>query len=57
MKLLCNKQKADGTKVTAEELAVGSANLIKYYYTNSWNGVLPETYVGDGSASTIILGN
>ncbi len=49
--------KADGTKVTAEELAVGSANLIKYYYTNSWNGVLPETYVGDGSASTIILGN
>ena len=48
--------KADGTKVTAEELAVGSANLIKYYYTNSWNGVLPETYVGDDSASTIILG-
>ena len=48
--------KADGTMVTAEELAVGSANLIKYYYTNAWNGVLPETYVGDDSASTIILG-
>ena len=48
--------KADGTKVTAEELAVGSANLIKYYYTNTWNGVLPDTYVGDDSASTIILG-
>ena len=48
--------KPDGTKVTAEELAVGSANLIKYYYTTAWNGILPETYVGDDSASTIILG-
>ncbi len=49
--------KADGTRVTDEELKVGSANLIKYYYTTQWNGILPETYVGDGAASTIILGN
>ena len=43
--------------MTAEELAIGSERLIKYYYTETWNGVLPETYVGDGGASTIILGN
>ena len=49
--------KADGTKVSDEELKIGSANLIKYYYTTQWNGILPETYVGDGAASTIILGN
>ena len=49
--------KADGTKVTADELKAGSDKLIQYYYTTQWNGILPETYVGNGSASTIILGN
>ena len=48
--------KADGTEVTAEELKAGTQKLIQYYYVEQWNGILPETYVGDGSASTIILG-
>ncbi|MBP5242381.1 MAG: prohibitin family protein [Clostridia bacterium] len=48
--------KADGTQVTAEELKIGSEKLIEYYYIEQWNGILPETFVGDGSASTIILG-
>jgi len=48
--------KADGTEVTAEELQVGTQKLIQYYYIEQWNGILPDTYVGDGSASTIILG-
>ncbi|MBP5177361.1 MAG: prohibitin family protein [Clostridia bacterium] len=49
--------KADGTEVTAEELKEGTKKLVEYYYIEQWNGVLPETFVGDGSASTIILGN
>lgn len=49
--------KADGTKVTAEEIKTGSDKLIQYYYTMQWDGILPETYVGNGSASTLILGN
>ena len=48
--------KADGDEVTAEELKEGTKNLVQYYYIEQWNGILPETYVGDGSASTIILG-
>lgn len=48
--------KADGSIVTAEELRVGTKKLVEYYYIQQWNGILPETYVGDGSASTIILG-
>lgn len=48
--------KADGSAVTSEELKVGTQKLIQYYYVEQWNGTLPETYVGDGSASTIILG-
>lgn len=48
--------KADGTKVTAEEIKEGSDKLIQYYYTTQWNGILPETFVGNESASTIILG-
>ena len=49
--------KADGSAVSAEELKEGTEKLIQYYYIEQWNGILPETYVGDGSASTIILGN
>lgn len=48
--------KADGTQVTAEELKVGSQKLIDYYYIEQWDGKLPETFVGDGDAKTIILG-
>ena len=49
--------KADGSAVTEEELKIGTEKLIQYYYIEQWNGILPETYVGDGSASTIVLGN
>lgn len=48
--------KADGSAVSAEELKEGTKKLIEYYYIEQWNGVLPETYVSDGNASTIILG-
>ena len=47
--------KTDGTEVTAEELKAGTQRLIEYYYTQTWNGILPETYVGDGGVSSIIL--
>ena len=48
--------KADGSEVTADELKEGTKKLIEYFYVQQWNGILPETYVGDGSVSTIILG-
>ena len=41
--------KADGTKVTDEELKIGAANLIQYYYIQQWDGKLPETMLGDES--------
>jgi hypothetical protein len=41
--------KADGTIVTDEELKIGAANLIQYYYIQQWNGSLPETMLGDDS--------
>ena len=41
--------KADGTEVTDEELKVGAANLIQYYYIQQWDGKLPETMLGDES--------
>ena len=46
--------KADGTEVTADELKVGASNLIKYYYTQQWDGKLPETLLDDGS--NLLLG-
>ena len=49
--------KADGTIVTSEELKVGAQKLIEYYYIDRWDGKLPDTYVGDADASTIIMGN
>lgn len=48
--------KANGEKVTDEELTVGAQRLIEYYYTQSWNGQLPDTFVGDGDVSNIIIG-
>ena len=49
--------RADGVKVTAEELEKGAKRLIEYYYIEQWNGILPETYVGNENASSIILNN
>ena len=49
--------KANGDKVTDEELAIGAQRLIEYYYTQTWDGKLPDTFVGDGNVSNIILGN
>ena len=48
--------KANGDKVTDEELAVGAQRLIEYYYTQTWDGKLPDTFVGDEDVSNIILG-
>ena len=48
--------KANGEKVTDEELTAGAQRLIEYYYTQSWNGQLPDTFVGDGDVSNIIIG-
>ena len=48
--------KANGDKVTDEELTIGAQRLIEYYYTQTWDGKLPETFVGDGDVSNIIVG-
>lgn len=48
--------KADGNKVNDIELKEGAQRLIEYYYTQSWNGQLPDTFVGDDDISNIILG-
>jgi regulator of protease activity HflC (stomatin/prohibitin superfamily) len=48
--------KANGEKVSDEELAVGSQKLIEYYYTQTWNGQLPGTVVGNEDISSIIIG-
>ena len=48
--------KANGTKVSDEELIVGTQKLIEYYYTESWDGKLPDTFVGNEDVSSIILG-
>lgn len=49
--------KADGVKVTDTELREGAERLIEYYYTQTWNGQLPDTFVGDGDISNIIIGS
>lgn len=46
--------KVDGTEVTVDELSVGAARLIDYYYIQQWNGVLPEYYVGSDNVNTIV---
>lgn len=48
--------KADGSEVSAEELKVGASNLIKYYYTQQWNGELPETMLNDNISALFDLG-
>ena len=49
--------KANGEKVTSEELIKGTERLIQYYYTQAWNGQLPDTVVGGGDVSSIIIGD
>jgi regulator of protease activity HflC (stomatin/prohibitin superfamily) len=50
--------RADGTKIDdPDELKAGAQRLIEYYYTQTWNGELPDTFVGDGDVSNIILGS
>ena len=49
--------RADGTKIEdPEELKAGAQRLIEYYYTQTWDGKLPDTFVGDGDISNIIVG-
>ena len=48
--------KANNEKVTNDELATGTQKLIEYYYTQTWNGQLPDTFVGNEDVSSIILG-
>ena len=47
--------KPDGTLVSDAELKVGAENLIKYYYTQQWNGILPETYMSSDDVSTVVI--
>ncbi len=47
--------KPDGTLVTDAELKVGAENLIRYYYTQQWNGILPETYMSTDDVSTVVI--
>ena len=46
--------KANGEKVTAEELEAGAQKLIEYYYTQAWNGELPDTVLG--SDDNLLIG-
>ena len=48
--------KSDGTEPTEDELKLGTQRLIEYYYTQTLNGQLPETYVGDDSVSSVLIG-
>lgn len=48
---------ADGTPVTEADLKIGAQRLIEYYYTQSWDGKLPDTYVGSEDISGVIIGN
>ena len=48
--------KPDGSEVTDEELKKGAENLIEYYYTQQWNGELPDTMLGDGTNTLIGIG-
>ncbi len=47
---------ADGKPVTETDLKIGAQRLIEYYYTQTWDGQLPDTFVGDGDVSNIIIG-
>ena len=48
--------KANGNSVSENELAEGAQRLIEYYYTQAWDGKLPDTFAGGDDISGIILG-
>ena len=48
--------KPDGSEVTDEELKIGAERLIEYYYTQQWNGELPDTMLGQDGNILIGLG-
>lgn len=48
--------KPDGSEVTDEELREGASRLIEYYYTQQWNGELPDTMLGEDSNTLIGIG-
>lgn len=48
--------KPDGTEVSNEELKIGTEKLIEYYYTQQWDGKLPETILGENTDTLIGLG-
>lgn len=48
--------KASGERVTADELTTGTQKLIEYYYTQTWDGKLPDTFVGSEDISSVIIG-
>lgn len=45
--------KPNGEEVTSEELKVGAERLIEYYYTQQWNGELPDTVLGETTDTLI----
>lgn len=49
--------KPDGSEVSDEELKKGAELLIEYYYTQQWDGKLPETVLGQDSNTLIGIGN
>lgn len=46
----------NNTEVSPEQIAEGAKKLIEYYYTQTWDGKLPDTFVGDEDISNIIIG-
>ena len=49
--------KPDGSEVNEEELKAGAERLIEYYYTQQWDGKLPETVLGSDDNLLIGVGN
>ena len=48
--------KANGEAVTAEELKAGVEYSIKYYYSQKWDGKLPETVLSDDISALLNIG-
>ncbi len=48
--------KPNGDEVSDEELKIGAEKLIEYYYTQQWDGKLPETMLGEGENILVGLG-
>jgi regulator of protease activity HflC (stomatin/prohibitin superfamily) len=46
----------NGNEVSPDKIEEGAKKLIEYYYTQTWDGKLPDTFVGDGDISNIIIG-